>query len=57
MRQEDLAAAVGVGQRTISHYERGERVPDLKTALMISSVLGRPLTEIFFELAEKILES
>lgn len=45
LSQADLAAAVGVTQATVSHWEKGQRVPDPETLERLAAVLEvLPLT-------------
>ena len=43
MSQKDLATASGLTQATIGHYVKGARVPNLETAIRISSALCKPI--------------
>lgn len=47
LNQEELAAAVGSCQRTISRIEKGDRNPSLELALRIAAYLELPLEEVF----------
>lgn len=44
--QQQLAAAVGVEQQTISDYEKGRRYPTVVRARQIERLLGREPGEI-----------
>ena len=43
MSQKDLATASGLTQAAIGHYVKGARVPNLETAIRISSALCKPI--------------
>lgn len=47
MSQADLAAAVGVTQKTISTIESGRFTPSTVIALRISAHFGVPVEEVF----------
>ncbi|MBR7116156.1 MAG: helix-turn-helix transcriptional regulator [Clostridia bacterium] len=40
MRQSDLAAAVGIDQRTISNYETGKTNPDSDALIRLANFFG-----------------
>jgi transcriptional regulator with XRE-family HTH domain len=44
--QDDLARASGVRNSAVSDYERGRRVPGLKTLIRLISSMGYPLSAI-----------
>lgn len=44
--QDDLAKASGVGNSAVSDYERGRKVPELKTLERLVSAMGYPLSAI-----------
>ena len=48
LRQEDLAAALGVSRQTIIAIENDKYNPTLELAMKIAKLLGRPVEEIFF---------
>lgn len=48
MTQEELATTTGIDRATVSRYERGERQPDINTALKIAESLKYPYS-FFFE--------
>lgn len=49
--QKQLAVLIGLRSfRTISDYERGRRLPPLKTAMALEIVLGTKLAEIYVDL-------
>ena len=47
MKQEELAALVGVRRETIGHLENGKYNPSLKLALDIAKVFQAHVEEIF----------
>ncbi len=47
MKQEELAARVGVRRETIVHLENGKYNPSLKLALDIAKVFGTTVEEMF----------
>lgn len=47
MKQEDLAALVGVRRETIGHLENGKYNPSLKLALDIARVFNTTVEELF----------
>lgn len=47
MKQEDLAAKVGVRRETIGNLEKGKYNPSLVLAWSIAKVFGVPIEEIF----------
>lgn len=47
MKQEELAALVGVRRETIGHLENGRYNPSLKLALDIAKVFQVPVEELF----------
>ncbi|HOV69168.1 MAG TPA: helix-turn-helix transcriptional regulator [Clostridia bacterium] len=47
MKQEELAALVGVRRETIGHLENGKYNPSLKLALDIAKVFGVKVEDIF----------
>lgn len=49
MTQADLAALLQVSPATISRYESGERIPDIKTAAKIAAALGCKVDDLIKE--------
>ena len=47
MKQEELAAAVGVRRETIGHLENGRYNPSLKLALDIAKVFQTTVEDLF----------
>ena len=47
MKQEDLAARVGVRRETIGNLENGRYNPSLVLAWRIAEVFGVPIEEVF----------
>ncbi|WP_195985591.1 helix-turn-helix transcriptional regulator [Clostridium sp. D33t1_170424_F3] len=47
MKQEELAARVGVRRETIGHLENGKYNPSLKLAMDIASVFHTTVEELF----------
>jgi transcriptional regulator with XRE-family HTH domain len=47
LSQEDVAALLGTGVRTISRYEQRARLPPLELALAYQAVFGTPVAELF----------
>ncbi len=47
MKQEDLAARVGVRRETIGNLEKGRYNPSLVLAWNIAKVFGVPIEEVF----------
>lgn len=47
MKQEELAALVGVRRETIGHLEKGKYNPSLKLAFDIAKVFNTTVEEIF----------
>ena len=47
MKQEDLAARVGVRRETIGNLEKGRYNPSLVLAWNIAQVFGVPIEEVF----------
>lgn len=47
MKQEELAARVGVRRETIGHLENGRYNPSLKLALAIARVFNTTVEELF----------
>ena len=45
--QKELASKVGIGERTYQAYEAEGRVPNVSTAILIASVLGVDVKDIF----------
>ncbi len=45
--QETLAKAVGTSRQTICSMEKGDYIPSLKLALLISKRFKRPIEDIF----------
>ena len=43
---KELADKVGVSDRSITAYERGDKVPSLRTLIAIAFVLEEPLDDI-----------
>ena len=48
MKQEELAARVGVRRETIGNLEKGRYNPSLVLAWKIAQVCGVPIEELFF---------
>lgn len=48
MRQDELAAKVGVRRETIIRLEKGQYNPSLKLAMDIAKVFGVTVEELFF---------
>ncbi len=48
LKQEDLADAAGVCQKSIGRIERCERNPSLETAMRLSRYLGMAVEDVFF---------
>ena len=48
LRQEDLAALLGVSRQTIIAMENDKYDPSLALAMRLARLLGRPVEEIFF---------
>ena len=48
MKQEELAARVGVRRETIGNLEKGRYNPSLVLAWKIAQVFGVPIEELFF---------
>ena len=46
LAQWELAEEIGVNQRTVSTWEKGQRWPTLFTAMAIADVLGCTLDEL-----------
>ena len=44
--QRDLADEMGVSEAAVSRYVKGERIPDLKSLINMSFVLGMSLDEL-----------
>ena len=44
--QDDLAKASGVRNSSVSDYERGRKVPGLKTLIRLVASMGYPLSAI-----------
>ena len=49
LRQEDLAAALGVSRQTINAIEKGDYNPTIKLCAAICRALGKTLDELFWE--------
>lgn len=47
MKQEELAALVGVRRETIGNLENGKYNPSLKLAMDIAKVFGKTVVEVF----------
>ena len=47
LSQADIAELLREGVRAISRYERGRRLPPLKTALAYEAIYGMPAAELF----------
>ncbi len=45
--QRELARRIGVGKTTISEIERGDRLPNVLTAIRIARALGTTVEEIW----------
>ena len=52
MKQEELAARVGVRRETIGNLEKGRYNPSLVLAWNIAQVFGVPIEEVFTVLPE-----
>lgn len=53
--QKQFAALLGLRSRSsVTDYEKGRRLPNLKTALLMEIVLGTRLSEIYLELYRKL---
>jgi len=52
MTQAQVAGKLGVRPATYGHYEEGLRTPDVDMALRIARILGRPVEELFGDLAD-----
>lgn len=48
LRQEDLAAKLGVSRQTIIAIENDKYDPTLELAMKIARLLGLPVEEVFF---------
>ena len=48
MKQEELAALVGVRRETIGNLENGKYNPSLKLAMDIAKVFGCTVEDLFF---------
>lgn len=48
MTQSEFGALVGLPHATISRYEKGLHIPEIKTALKIKRALNQPLDWIYF---------
>lgn len=48
LSQTELAAKIGVSQRHIAFIESGQRLPSLKSAHRMASVIGVSIDDIFF---------
>lgn len=46
LRQHDLAQQIGVSESCVSQYENGKRMPNLRTASIMSDVLDRSLDDL-----------
>ncbi len=46
LRQQELAAAVGIADSTLCIYERG-REPQVRVALRLAAALGVPVEDLF----------
>ena len=49
LSQRQLAALVGVGKTTIGEIERGERLPNVVTAIRIAKALHTTVEELWSE--------
>lgn len=47
MTQTEAASAIGVSNVTISNWENGRTLPDIKTARKIAEVYGVPLDNLY----------
>lgn len=47
LTQDQLAKAVGTSRQTICSMEKGDYVPSLKLALLISKQFKRPVEDVF----------
>lgn len=48
MSQKEAAQLIGVGEDTLSNYERGKSYPDIPTLRKIEEVYGIPYAQIIF---------
>jgi len=48
IKQQELAARVGVSRQSIYSIEKGIFKPTVDTAMKIAKCLGKPVEEIFF---------
>ena len=53
IRQEDLAAALGVSRQTVISLEKGKYNPSLALALRIGRYFAMPIEEIFDDSDER----
>lgn len=53
--QDDIAFLLGAANGAqVSRYERGRRLPSLKTALAYEAILGIPVRELFLGIFQKV---
>lgn len=52
--QAELAKRVGTNQSAVSFIERGQRIPDVETAVRIADALGTPRSEFLNAIAESV---
>lgn len=46
--KKEVADAVGVTERSIAQYERGERIPNDAVKIRLAAYYGKPAEEIFY---------
>jgi transcriptional regulator with XRE-family HTH domain len=56
LRQRALAKLIGVDPGWLSHWESGDTLPNLISALRLSVILNIPVNELFGDLEKKIRE-
>lgn len=47
LKQEDLARILGISRVALSHYERGERKPDIEVVYMVAEFFDIPIDYLF----------
>ena len=47
LRQEDIAAQANISLKSYQRYERGDRIPNIKTALSIAKVLNKDVSYLW----------
>lgn len=47
LRQEDIAAQANISLKSYQRYERGDRIPNIKTALSIAKVLNKDVSSLW----------